>query len=97
MCKRARTAWCTRSLILQEQRRLNIEVDNHEAVKIGDVEENSEAIKVVKPQFNKEIYLRPAVRKGVDELALDGVLDPSAPAEPSQASVHSPRSWAGLL
>ena len=39
---------CTRSLILQEQSRLNIEVDNHEAVKIGDLEENSEAIKVVK-------------------------------------------------
>ena len=32
-----------------------IEVDTHEAAKTGDLE-NSEAIKVVKPMFNKEIY-----------------------------------------
>ena len=46
---------------LQEQSRLNItnelrrfiEVDNQEAVKIGDLENNSEAINVVRPQFNK--------------------------------------------
>ena len=47
---------------LQEQSRLKIsnelwrfiEVDNHEAVKIGDLEKNSEAIKVVKPKINME-------------------------------------------
>ena len=33
-----------------------IEEDNREAVKIGDLEKNSEAIKVVKPKFNKEIH-----------------------------------------
>ena len=47
---------------LQEQNRLkimdevkrSIEVDNHEAVKIGDVEKKLEAIRVVGPDFNKE-------------------------------------------
>ena len=56
---------------LQEQSRLKltselrrfIEVD-HEAVKIGDPE-NSEAIRVVRPKFNKEIFPNAAVRKGV--------------------------------
>ena len=38
-----------------------IEVDNHEAVKIGDLEKNLVAIKVVGPGFNA------AVREGVDE------------------------------
>ena len=28
-------------------------MDKHEAVKIGDLEKNSEAIKVVRPKFNK--------------------------------------------
>ena len=47
---------------LQEQSRLKIvdelrrftEVDNHGAVKIGDLEKNSEAIKVVGPNFDRE-------------------------------------------
>ena len=29
-------------------------MDNHEAVKIGDLEKNSEAIKVVGPNFDRE-------------------------------------------
>ena len=47
-----------------------IEVDNNEAVKIGDLEKNSEAIKVVKPKFHKEVYPNAAVGEGVDELTL---------------------------
>ena len=47
---------------LQEQSRLKIvdelrrftEVDNHEAVKIGDPEKNSDVIKVVGPNFDRE-------------------------------------------
>ena len=31
-----------------------IEVDSHEAVKTGDLEKNSEAIKVARPKFNQE-------------------------------------------
>ena len=62
---------------LQEQSRLKItdeprrftEVDNHEAVKIGDLK-NSEAIEVVKSKFNKKIYQSAAVREGADELTL---------------------------
>ena len=42
------------------------ELDNHEAVKIGDLEKNSEAINVARPMFNK-IYWNAAVREGVDE------------------------------
>ena len=38
-----------------------IEVDNHEAVKIGDQHKNSEAIKVVKPKFNMDIFPNAAV------------------------------------
>ena len=41
-----------------------IEVENHEALKIGEPEENSEA-KVVTPKFNKEIFPNAAVRDGV--------------------------------
>ena len=47
-----------------------IEVENHEAVKIGDLEKNSEAIKVVKPKYSKEIFQNAAIREGVDELTL---------------------------
>ena len=31
-----------------------IEVDNHEAVEIGDLEKTSEAITLARPKFNKE-------------------------------------------
>ena len=51
----------SRLKIMHEPRRF-IEVDNHTAVKIGDLEKNSEAIKTVKPEFNKEIYHNAAVR-----------------------------------
>ena len=62
---------------MQEQSRLKrtdeprgfTEVDNHEAVKIGDLK-NSEAIEVVKSKVNKEIYQSAAVREGADELTL---------------------------
>ena len=43
---------------------------NREAVKIGDLEKNSVAIKLVKPKFNKEIYLNAADPEGVDEFTL---------------------------
>ena len=54
---------------LQEQSRMKItnelrrfiEVDNREAVKIGDLEKDSEAIKVDKPKFNKEIHQNAAI------------------------------------
>ena len=49
---------------LQEQSRLKnmeelrrfMEVDIHEAVKIGDLEKNSEAIKVYRPTFNQQVF-----------------------------------------
>ena len=62
---------------LQEQRlkitneiRRFIEVDKNEVVKIGDLEKNSEAIKVVRPNFNKEIFPDATIRAGVGELTL---------------------------
>ena len=45
-----------------------IEVDNHEAEKIGDLEKNSEAIKVVGPNFDREMFPDAAVREVVDDL-----------------------------
>ena len=39
---------------MNEVRRF-IEVDNHEAVKIGELQKNVEAIKVVRPMFNRMI------------------------------------------
>ena len=42
---------------MDELRRFT-EVDNHEAVKIGDLEKNSEAIKVVGPNFDRENIFR---------------------------------------
>ena len=45
-------------------------MDNHEAVRIGDLEKNSMAIKVVGPKFNTEDIPEAAVREGVDELPL---------------------------
>ena len=59
----------SRLKIMHEPRRF-IEVDNHTAVKIGDLEKNSEAIKTVKPEFNKEIYQNAAVRERMDEFRL---------------------------
>ena len=57
---------------LQEQSRLKIvdeprrftEVDSHEAVKIGDPEKNSGAIKMVGPNFDRERTFPVAVRIG---------------------------------
>ena len=43
-----------------------IEVDNHESVAIGDLEMNREAIKVVRPKFNKDICLDAIIREGVE-------------------------------
>ena len=36
----------------------------------GELEKNSEAIKVGKPEFNKEIFPHATVQNGVDELTL---------------------------
>ena len=63
----------TRSLKgLQEQSRLKIldelrrilEVDTHEAVKIGDLEKNSEAIKVAGSKFDRHVPRRGGPRRG---------------------------------
>ena len=43
-------------LNIPNELRKYIEVDHHEVVRIGDPE-NSEAMKVVEPDFSKEIYL----------------------------------------
>ena len=46
-------------------------MDNNEAVKIGHLEKNSEAIKVVRPKFDKESFPNAVIlREGVDELTL---------------------------
>ena len=46
----------------QEHSRLNItnvlRRDNHQAVKIGELVKNTEAIKVVRPKFNKVVFPR---------------------------------------
>ena len=47
-----------------------IEVDNHEAVRTGDLEKNLEAIKKVGSNFDRELPPGAAVREGVDELTL---------------------------
>ena len=56
----------SRLKIMNEQRRF-IVVDNQEAVKIGDLEQNTEPIKVARPKLNKKIFPKAAVRE-VDEL-----------------------------
>ena len=50
--------------------RKSIGADNHEAVKIGDEEKNSEAIKVARPKFNQENFSGAVIREGVEELTL---------------------------
>ena len=63
---------------MQEQSRLKrtdeprgfTEVDNHEAVKIGDLK-NSEAIEVVKSKVHKEIYQSAPVRERADDNTAD--------------------------
>ena len=52
------------------QLRRFVEVDDHEAVKIGDLERNLEAIKVVRPRLNKVILLNSIIRVAVGEKAL---------------------------
>ena len=47
-----------------------LEVDNHETVKIGDLEKNLEAIKVVRPKFNQEIFPSAIIKEGVGEWML---------------------------
>ena len=55
--------------ITNELRRF-IHVDIHAAVNIGDLGKNSEAIKVVRPEFNSGDFPKAAVWEGVDELML---------------------------
>ena len=54
---------------LQEQSRLKImhELDNREPVKIGDLEKKSEAINMVGPDFNREMFPDAEGWEGVDE------------------------------
>ena len=65
----------SRSNITNQLRRF-IEADNHNAVRISHMEKNSEAMKVVKPSFDKEIYQNATAREGVEELTVrEGVAD----------------------
>ena len=43
-------------------------MDNHEAVKIGELEKNTEVIKVVRAKFNKAIFAKATIREEVGEL-----------------------------
>ena len=52
---------------LQEQRRLNI---TNELRRCIELEKNFQAIKVVRPKFNKQIIPRALIREGAGELAL---------------------------
>ena len=53
---------------MEELRRF-IPMNNHEAVKLADLEKTLESLLVVKLQFTTE-FLEPVVREGVDELTL---------------------------
>ena len=55
--------------ITNELRRFT-EVDNHEEINIGDRVKNSEAIKLGKPKFYKQMYQNGAIREGVCESTL---------------------------
>ena len=44
-------------------------MDNHEAIKIGDLEKTLESLPVVKPRFTTD-FLEAEVREGTDELTL---------------------------
>ena len=46
-----------------------IMVDNHEEVKVGDLEKNMESRPVVRPKFTTD-FLEAMVREGADELTL---------------------------
>ena len=46
------------------------EQGNHEAVQVGELEKNTEAIKVVRPKFNNAIFAKTIGRDVVDELRL---------------------------
>ena len=53
---------------ITDGRRSFSEVDNHDAVKIGELVKNSEAINLVRRNFSYEFFLNAFVREGVDEL-----------------------------
>ena len=55
--------------VTNELRRLT-DVKNHEAVKIGDLEENSEAINVIRDNLNMETFPNAATREEVDDPTL---------------------------
>ena len=55
-------------LKITEKLRRSIEVDNQDAVKMGELEENSEAINVVRPSLNWQISPKASVREGVNEI-----------------------------
>ena len=53
----------SRSKIVDELRR-SIKVDNHEVVRIGELEKNSKAIKAVGPHIRQEGFPDTALREG---------------------------------
>ena len=53
----------SRSKIVDELRR-SIKVDNHEVVRIGELEKNSKAIKAVGPKFDGEVFQTRRSAKG---------------------------------
>ena len=57
----------SRSKIVDELRR-SIKVDNHEVVRIGELEKNSKAIKAVGPKFDGGRFSRHGAPRRVDEL-----------------------------
>ena len=57
------------SLKMTEERRRFIMVDDHEAVKIGELEKTLEPLSVVKPEVTADVP-EAAVREGADELTL---------------------------
>ena len=59
----------SRYKVTDELRRF-ILVDNHEVVRIGELEQGSEAMRVVRPNSEKETFPNAAIREGTDELTL---------------------------
>ena len=97
-CSMRSSSWQTcRKMVtqgLQERRRLKIMdglrrfimVDNHEVVKVGELDKNMESMKVVKPNFTTD-FSEAVIREGADELTLraeeEGVLH----------TLLTPRMW----
>ena len=85
-----------RMKIKSELRRFFV-VDSREAVKIGDLEDNSAAIKVVRPKFSKGIDQNAAIREGVDELTLREGEEGTLRSFNNTTNVGDRRWWAPLV